>query len=133
MADVAPFVRHMLLCEDAEQNPHDPTKVNIFGLLSAVRAQGTPPVFPVRHSFTIYLALTEGRGEGELQVIVAMADSGQRIYESPRYPIQFGNDPLKVKGVIVYVHTCAFPQTGLYWVELWYNGVKIDHEALEVK
>jgi hypothetical protein len=133
MNDIAPFVRHMLLCDDADRDPKDPGKVNIFGLLTAVSRQGVDLAFPVKHSFTVYLVLTGGRGEGEMQIVATLADSGAGIYESPRYSIRFDNDPLKTKGVIVYVHTCSFPQAGLYWVEFWYNGKMLAHEALEVR
>jgi hypothetical protein len=46
------------------------------------------------------------------------ADSATRIYESPQYQLIFDNDPLKVQGIVIRVHTCTFPESGLYWVEL---------------
>ncbi len=122
----------MLLCDDAQPNPSNPKKVDVHGLLSVIQSITDPFVYPRVHSFTIYLALTEGRGEGELQIVVASADSAAKIYKSPSYSIRFTNDPLCVYGVIVYVHTCSFPQAGLYWVECWYNGTMIDHQPLEV-
>ena len=132
MNGIRPFVRHMILCDEARESPTKPGKVGIFGLLSAIRTQGPETSFPIMHTFTVYLMLTGGRGEGEIRIMVWRADPGERIYESPPYSIRFANDPLRVFGVVIHVGTCSFPQSGLYWVEFWYNEEMIAHEPLEV-
>jgi hypothetical protein len=132
MNDITPFVRHMLLCEDAQANPGNPKKVDVFGLLSAIRGPGDSTEFPLCHSFTVYLALTEGRNEGQLQIVVTSANSGEKIYESPHFSIRFTDDPLRVFGIVIHVTTCSFPRSGLYWVELWYNDKMLTHQPVEV-
>jgi hypothetical protein len=46
MNTVDPVVRHMLLCDDVQRDPGDPRKVNVFGLVSTVRAVAEAP-FPL--------------------------------------------------------------------------------------
>ena len=130
MSDLVPYVRHMLLCEDARARSGEVKKVDVYGLMNAIRTEGA--TFPVTHSFTVYLALTAGRHHGRFQIVVTTAEAGERIYESPQYPIQFATDPLRVYGVIIHVNTCTFPRSGLYWVELWYNDKMLVHQPLEV-
>ncbi len=45
MSDVAPVVRHMILCEDSRSNPATPHKVNIFGMLSQILLTAEHPAF----------------------------------------------------------------------------------------
>ena len=133
MNEFTPFVRHMLLCDHAQSHPGNSRKVNIFGLLHGIRSDGELSSFPLNHSFTVYLALTEGRGDGQMQIAVTLADTGKVVYESPAYSVEFDNDPLRVFGVIIHVTTCSFPHSGLYFVEFRYNGHVLARQPVEVK
>ena len=133
MSAVAPFVRHMLLCDDVRTNPADPRKVIVYGLVNEIRSTATEPSWPVRHSFSVYLALTEGRGAGEGRIVVTAADSGRPTYTGHPHRIEFEADPLKVKGVIFRIVNCSFPQAGLYWVEFRFNDHSIARQPLLVR
>jgi hypothetical protein len=123
----------MLLCDDARPSDGDRRKVNVYGLLNAIATAGSEAVFPVHHSFAVYLALTEGRGSGEGRIVVVQAESDEPMYVGQSLPLRFSADPLKVLGVIVRITSCSFPHPGLYWVEFWYNDQVIAREPLEVK
>ena len=122
MTDVTPYVRHMLLCDDVRPNPSDPHKVIVYSLVSEIRSTVGITGYPLQHSFAVYLAVTEGRGTGEGQIVIASADNGNESYVGHPHTIVFGNDPLKVHGLIFRLTTCSFPQPGLYWVEFRYNN-----------
>jgi hypothetical protein len=130
MSAVTPFVRHMLVCDDARPNPADPRKVVVYNLVSEIRATGGAAGYPLNHSFAVYIAVTEGRGTGEGRIAVTSADTGKECYLGQPHPIVFGNDPLKVYGLIFHITTCTFPQPGFYWVEMRYNGTAIAREPL---
>jgi hypothetical protein len=133
MSGVAPFVRHMLLCDDVRTNPADPRKVIVYGLVSEVRSMSADATWPLQHSFSIYLALTEGRGTGEARIVVTSADTGQPTYIGRPHRIEFDANPLKVKGVIFRIASCAFPQPGLYWVEFRFNDYTLARQPLLVR
>lgn len=88
---------------------------------------------PLQHSFSIYLALTEGRGTGEARIVVTSADTGQPTYIGRPHRIEFDANPLKVKGVIFRIASCAFPQPGLYWVEFRFNDYTLTRQPLLVR
>jgi hypothetical protein len=133
MASISPFVRHMLICDDARESPSDPRTINIYGLISQVRPTTNPPVYPLTVSFGVYLALTDGRGTGQGQIIVLNSDSGRIVYTGQSHQISFGSDPLMVHGVLFRISSCSFPESGLYWVEFRYNSQMIAREPLLVR
>ena|SRR2546421_10080877 len=132
MDSAAPFVRHMLLCEDVRASASRPRKVNVYGLLSAIRPTGDAAEYPIRHSFCVYLALTEGRGAGEGRIAVVSADTELEIYLGQSHTLTFGPDPLKVLGAVFRIASCSFARPGLYWVEFRYNGSTIARQPLLV-
>ncbi|HBI42689.1 MAG TPA: hypothetical protein DDY78_07505 [Planctomycetales bacterium] len=133
MSGVAPFVRHMLLCDDVRTNPVDPRKVVVYGLISEIRRVGDSPVWPLRHSFSGYVALTEGRGAGDGRIMVTLADTGRPTYIGRPHRIEFETDPLKTQGVIFRITSCSFSQPGFYWVEFRFNGQTIARQPLLIR
>jgi hypothetical protein len=129
MDSVVPFVRHMLLCDDVQASSTSPHKINVYGLLSAVRSADPKSAYPVRHSFAVYMALT-GRGSGEGRISVIDAGTGDVTFRGQAHTIDFGPDPLKVLGVIFRIQPCLFPRPGLYWVEFQYNNISVARQPL---
>src|SRR5947209_979407 len=112
MSSVTPFVRHMLLCEDARPNPANPRKINVYSLITEIGPTAAGAGYPLRLTFSVYLALTGGRGCGGVQIAVLTADTGQPVYVGRRHTIRFGADPLRVKGVHIRITSCTFPGPG---------------------
>lgn len=133
MSDVAPVVRHMLVCEDVRTRPDNPKKVDVLGLLSTIR---TVPegAFPLRSpQLCVYLQLTGGRGTGEAKISVVEADSDSIAFTSAPHQIAFGTDPLEVLGLVFRIQECLFPRSGLYWVQFLFNDTIIAQESLLLK
>jgi len=133
MSSLVPFVRHMLLCDDVRRSPSDPRKVHVYGLFGDVRPTTSEAGYPLTVSFSIYLALTEGRGSGEGRIAISSADTGRLVYLGQPHRIEFGPDPLKVQGVIFRITSCSLPESGLYWVEFRYNNKTIAREPLRAR
>jgi len=133
MSDLAPVVRHMLLCDDVRPDSNNAENVNIQGHVTRIRSRDQPP-FPLRHpSLCVYVVLSGGRGEGEFQIAVREADTDQVVFTSPGYRVAFPTDPLAVVGLIFRVRDCPFPRPGLYVVHLEFNVRSLAQEPLVVR
>ena len=133
MSDVAPVVRHMLLCEDVRTDPDNAQKVNVFGLVSTIRAV-PDDAFPVHHpELCVYLQLTGGRGTGEVQIAAVQAELEQIVFTSSVHSITFENDPLSVLGFVFRIEDCIFPHAGLYWIQFRVNDQVIAQQPLLLK
>lgn len=131
--EIQPVVRYMLLCEDWHVNPQNERRVTIVGLISNIHALDVPP-YPLRYrELCVFLALTEGRGQGEGQIQCVFEETGQRVFQTPRRPISFGDDPLEVVGIPFRIRDCRFPFPGMYSVQFWYNGVMIEECSLRMR
>ena len=130
---VTPIVRYMLLCDDWKLDPANNRRVIIIGLISNIHALDQPPYPLLYRELCVFLALTEGRGQGEGQIVCVLEESGQKIFETPNRPITFGPDPLEVVGVPFRIRDCRFPSPGLYSVQFWYDGVKLAERPLRLR
>ena len=127
-----PVVRYMIVCNDWHPDPASPHLWNISGLLYNLRPN--PPAYPVRYpELCVLLALTDCHGQGEGWIVCENEDTGQPVFASPRRPITFGADPLEVVGVPFRLRDCPFPTPGLYSVQFWYNGVRVEHRLLNLR
>src|SRR5260221_10543125 len=91
-----PVVRYMLLCEDWQVDSANPRRVSIIGLLSSIKSLDVPPYPVICRQLCVFLALTEGRGQGEARIVCLYEETGQRIFETAKRVINFGSDPLEV-------------------------------------
>jgi len=114
-----PIVRQMILCEDARLRKGSRGKVDVMGLINQVRA----PEFPINLAFAVYLCLTDCRGTGRGQIIVAKGGSGTVVYRGELHSFDFGADPIALYGRTIRVSSCELPASGLFSVQFVYNGV----------
>lgn len=128
-----PVVRYMLLCEDCRVDPADPRRVDIVGLLTNIRSLDDPPYPLLYPELCVFVAMTECRGEGRVQIACVHEETGRRVFVSPERRVAFANDPLEVAGMIFRIKECLFPRSGLYSIQLWYNGEKIEECPLRLR
>lgn len=128
-----PLVRYMILCDDWGTDSANPQRVNIFGLLTNIRPIDQPPYPLFYKELCVFLVLTEGRGTGSGQITCVYEETGQKTFETPRRELSFGTDPLQVVGVPFRIRECPFPRAGLYLVQFWYNGEKLDERPLRLR
>jgi hypothetical protein len=121
MSGFPPVVRHMMLCQEVQADPHDPSKVSLIGIVNAIHSQSDPP-FPCQLPLLcVYLQLTGGRGDGQVRITVAAADTGEVIFATPSHQISFVADPVVLQILKVKLKNCVYPRPGVYWVQFWYD------------
>src|SRR5690242_5168770 len=123
---IKPVVRYMLLCDDWRIDAANNRRITIIGLISNIHALDDPP-FPLLHrEMCVFLALTNGHGQGEGNIVCVFESSGNEIFATSSRPIAFGPDPLEVLGVVFRVRDISFPQAGLYSVQFWYEDQLVE-------
>jgi hypothetical protein len=130
---IKPVVRYMLLCDDWTSDPDNNRRVTIIGLLSNIHAIDDPPYPLLYPELCVFLALTEGHGQGEGHIECVFEESGQKVFETHKRPIPFGPDPLEVVGVSFRIRDCIFPYPGLYNVQFWYEGELVEERPLRMR
>jgi hypothetical protein len=130
---IKPIVRYMILCEDWRTDPDNNHRVTIIGLISNIRALDQPPYPLLYRELCVFLALTEGRGQGEGQIVCVFEDTGKKIFETNKRSIPFGPDPLEVLGVPFRIRNCLFPQAALYSVQFWFDGDLVEERPLRMR
>jgi hypothetical protein len=130
MSELHPTVRYLIVCEDVQPDPEQPRRITLVGLISAIRSLETPP-FPLLHrEICVFLQCTECRGPAEGRIEIQHADSGDVLFRTRTRTIQFSNDPLEVVAANFRIRNCLFPESGLYWVQFWYNEEMIAQQPL---
>jgi hypothetical protein len=120
----------MILCEDWGFDPSVPRRINVYGLLSNIKALDEPAYPLVYRELCVLLLLTEVRGSGLAQILCVLQETGQPIFATRRQAIAFPNDPLKVVTLPFRIRDCRFPRPGLYSVQFWYNRRVVDERPL---
>jgi len=133
MSPVEPVIRHMLLCDEVQREVDSPNKVNIFGLIHAIRP-AEDAIFPLRdEQLAVYVELSGGRGTAQVYIARIRADSEELTFRTVERSITFGADPLAVQGLIYRIRGISFPEPGLYWVQFRYNEKVLGEQPLLVK
>ena len=130
---IAPVVRYMLLCDDWRVDGPSNRRVTIIGLIWNIHSVEEPAYPLFYREFCVFLALTEGRGQGEGHITCVFEDTGEKVFETRKRPIQVRPDPLEVIGVPFRIRDCSFPQPGRYSVQFWYDGVVIEERPLRLR
>jgi hypothetical protein len=117
---IQPIVRYMILCEDYEIGSADPLRINVLGLLTRLAADGPPPF--LLDELCCVLVLTEGRGSAWLEICCVFEETQQLVFSTPPRIITFGDDPLEMTLLPYRILECKFPWSGVYSVQVRYNG-----------
>jgi hypothetical protein len=130
---ITPVVRYMLLCDDWRlDGPHN-RRVTIVGLLWSIHSLDDAPFPLLYRELCVFLALTEGRGQGEGYIACVFEETGEKVFETHKRPIPFPPDPLEVVGVPFRIRDCTFPQAGRYSIQFWYDGVMVEERPLRLR
>jgi hypothetical protein len=130
---IRPIVRYVLLCDDWRLDGPNNRRVTIIGLIWNIHSVDEPPYPLLYREFCVFLALTEGRGQGEGQIVCVFEETGQKVFETRTRPILFPPDPLEVVGVPFRIRNCSFPQPGRYSVQFWYDGTMVEERPLMLR
>ncbi len=112
-----PIIKAFVLCEDVRQYSD---KADLFGAGVGLIRSGSTPAFPFKHTFWAYLLIADEKPEGQVQLALMRADSGRRYFS--REITMRHADPLRTTQFAIRIFNFEFPEPGMYFVELWYDG-----------
>jgi hypothetical protein len=126
-----PEVVYLILCEEVRQDPSNPQRLLIDGLLLRLRSSASPPFPFVCPRFRILLLLTGYQGSGELLFRLVQADTRTTIYQTQPVQITFAN-PNAIGRLVFDIDNCEFPAAGVYWLYCHFSGYAIAQQSLWV-
>jgi hypothetical protein len=130
---IKPVVRYMIPCEDWHVSEDNSRRITVIGLLSNIDSIDDPPYPLLFPELCVFLALTEGRGNGQGWIKCVYEETGQAVFATPMRRIDFGSDPLDIISVVFRIRDCPFPISGLYIVQFWYEGELIDERPIRLR
>ena len=130
---IRPVVRYMLLCDDWWVGPANNRGVTIVGLISNIHALDDPPFPLLYREMCVFLAFTDGHGQGQGKIACYYEASGQKVFETRSRTIAFGPDPLEVLGVSFRIRNISFPQAGLFSAQFWYEEELVEERPLRLR
>ncbi len=121
-----PVAVGLILCDQVifDLQTRNPSPINIFSGL-------TVDEFPSEDKkCSVFAALTNGRGNGTIRLVVTSLDSGDVIYEQEDL-IRFSH-PLVVMNVHVRIRGIRFPVEGRYEFVLYVDSDPVAQRTLRV-
>ena len=103
-------------------------KQSLIGMFSRIHAQGFPTSHP---QLCVYVALTEGYGETDLEIRIVDANDERPPLVSGKGKVKF-HDPRAIANLALQFHGLTFPQAGEYRVQLWSGSTLLREARLEV-
>ena len=122
-----PVVVGLTLCEQIDVD-RQTNKVSLEGLFQTLHF----PAFPSSpQGFTIYAILTDGVGEGTMNLSISRSDTGEVIYRySKWFAVPTGR--LLQLNLEIPVKRCVFPSPGLYLLTLDFDDTVVTERSLSV-
>jgi hypothetical protein len=121
-----PKAAGLIVCQHVivEESTRNMTLVNTFKRLRAIGFPSPP------QPFTVYAALTDGRGVLTLDLVVYRPDTLEEIYGRTGR-VTFA-DPLRQERLLVRVSQCSFPVPGRYLISLLADGDEVTYGVVEL-
>jgi hypothetical protein len=121
-----PVVLGLSICEKVivEEGTRNVTLVSTFTKL--VVGEFPSP----SQKFAVYTVLTEGEGEGTIDLVVTQLETSEKVFEGS-LPVRF-TDRLMELRILFRVMTCVFPEPGMYQITLLLDGEWLAQRSLRV-
>lgn len=121
-----PIALGLFLCEKVifEEGTKNVTLVSLFTSLNVDRFPFQP------QKFALFAALTDGLGDGIIEVVVTRLETDERIYMR-QYPVHFPDRRVEVRTVF-RINECPFPAAGRYQFTLLLDGEWLAQRDLQV-
>lgn len=128
---VSPLGKIVYVCDDVVQDPVT-RKLDIQGACTALEPPAGVGYPYTLHQLCVFAQLTGGRGQAVLEVKVVDAATGEEVFGSPSYQIQFpGGQSLTT--VLIRMQECPFRRRGVYLVQLFCQRVFVDDRRLTLR
>jgi hypothetical protein len=122
------MLKAFVLCNGITDNAANPDQKDLQG--AGLARIDCPAAFPVKLSFWLFAQLSDQKDAGEARLAIMRADSGRRYFFRP-ITIRH-RDPAQATIFCVRLYECTFPERGVYFLELWYDGVWVVDQRLEL-
>ena len=124
----SPTLKAFVLCDDITDKPDSGGQKNLHGAgLSQLQCVGP---FPLKWSFWAFVQMSDQKASGRARLALMRADSGRR-YFFRTLKVSFKN-AVEATIFCVRLYQGIFPEKGVYFVELWYDGKWLEDQRLEV-
>jgi len=129
-----PVVRHFLVCERLDISP-DGRHVSLVNVIYAIRpVVGVPHAYPRVHpELWVFAQMSDAHGVFNLSVELVRSDDEESIFRTPPVRLNFGSDPLAVRGWSKQMLNIPFHQPGLYEFGLLCDEQIIAREPILLK
>lgn len=122
-----PVVVGMTLCNRFDVD--EQTGENLFrGIFHALHFAAFPSL---AIDFAVYLALTDGVGEGIMELVTEQLETEALIHRYRRWFV-FPSDRLLIVNLLLPIQRCVFPAPGRYTLTLRLDGEFVAHRSLEI-
>jgi hypothetical protein len=74
--------------------------------------------------------LAEPESEIEIMYRIVSDATGGVIFQGPTRRLPIGGGPDQLLGLRFRVVNCTFPAAGLYWIECWNHGLRLNRQRL---
>jgi hypothetical protein len=129
MAAQKPVVRHFIACDRVEVS-QDGRRVSLVNVVCAIRpfpGAGYPRIHP---ELWLFAQMTDGQGAFDFEVELLFSDDDTSIFRAPPVKLDFGDDPLAVRGWAKQLSDLLFEKPGLYEFRLLCDGEVIAREPI---
>jgi hypothetical protein len=122
-----PILLALMLCDTIirEDGSH---KYSLIGTFNSIFARSFPCVHP---SLSVYLALTDGRGQVPCTLRMVELESGKELF-ALKGTVDF-RDPTGVAEIPFQIHQVQFPKPGEYALEFHAEGEMLGTRKLRVQ
>ncbi len=121
-------LKAFVLCDNITDKPDSSDQKNLQGAGLSRIACVDP--FPVKLSFWTFIQLSDQKATGQARLALMRGDSGRRYFF--RSVTVRHQNPVQSTVFCVRLYDCIFPEKGVYFVELWYDGQWLIDQRLEI-
>jgi hypothetical protein len=122
----------MLPCDDYELVDSETSRINVYGLISTIRAhQFTGAGF--KETLCVLIVVSDARGQHRISLECQSIDTGKFVFRTVAREIQFGRDPLRLMSIGYRIRDCHFSEIGGYVVRFRVAETVISEAFLVVR
>lgn len=129
---ILPVVKSMVLCEDVLPGPDATGNVHLMNVFTAITPR-THPQYPLLFpQICVFLQITDHQGAHQGQIRVRNLSTDRLVFGSSMHQIEL-ESRLQLKLILFRIRNCPFPESGIYSVEFYWDGIWITDWRLQLK
>jgi hypothetical protein len=122
------MLKAFVLCNNIVDNAANRDQKDLQG--AGLSRMECGDLLPVRLSFWVFVQLSDQKETGQVRLAIMRADSGRRYFFRP-ITVRH-QDTVQATVFCIRLYDCTFPERGVYFLELWYDGTWVVDQRLEL-